>query len=624
MDKTKNPVVGNEQGQLSSLSAILNNKDVTLNCMQLLNLIDIYFGSETHGNRELDTSSHATIICCYPCVACSKQFMFEDSLNLHLERHCVLISMYCVACNKTKFFYNKCKFKYHIYSHKNQLTEPIYQNVSIQMLPVEKINSHRESKIYMKISNFILNTNGGGYAVGTPLNQNSPVNAVQITNFLTNLQSSGHRLVQCFVCNAVFETYADLKAHFNKDILETTSSANCNTCSTDIFNDIQQGLNASKKSTDQNTEFLNRFLIEKLKFSSHCSLIANINLQLNKFTCFADSPKANEVFIMQNRSTDTMVCPECGLAFPLKTVQHLYIFRVHLVNQCAYTLRHKIAKCMDTTCSFTFKHKLDLQAHWTNVHIKRLKYCDICHTSVTKYVYMNTNSDIKKHFAEYHADNLNATECIRTVYCSDYPLDPKSSRTGNNESCSFDNWKMCRQHYTHKINDYCDQPVTYCFLCNRNVASVKFNGHLQTVHETNALLTCTQCGILKESETTLDDHMARAHSIDREAVFLNECRVPIDEYLYQCFNCKLIFLFKTDFSHNCMKKELKTQTNQLNYFSPIYLKFNALSKVKGLLDFVLLAIQSSHHGRISTSEYPFEFAITQKIFFLIASRKPLN
>ena len=79
---------------------------------------------------------------------------------------------------------------------------------------------------------------------------------------------------------------------------------------------------------------------------------------------------------------------------------------------------------------------------------------------------------------------------------------------------------------------------------------------------------------------SLEEHLNSVHKNFKNS-HLNLIHISYDEYLYQCFNCKLFFASTCNFSHNCMENDLKSNSSHTNYFSPIYIKFSSTRKLKG-------------------------------------------
>jgi hypothetical protein len=141
-DKTEKPNNLNSILKYDSLKS-----DVAYNNLQLINFIDWYFKSnnlnydcdQQINSTTLPVSKNRSSFFCYPCIACSSNFYYEASLHLHLERRTVYIKIFCVKCNVFKTFFNRCKLVYHLYSHKNFLIEPLYKQITIDLIPVEKL-----------------------------------------------------------------------------------------------------------------------------------------------------------------------------------------------------------------------------------------------------------------------------------------------------------------------------------------------------------------------------------------------------------------------------------------------------------------------------------------------------
>jgi hypothetical protein len=138
------------------ITRVLNNQEVLLNSVQLINFIHFYFDDQQQQQNVsmknaaqpmdvstppmFDSGNQQLISICFPCIACSYKFKFEQTFHQHLDRRSILIRLYCTKCQTYKTFFNKCKLFYHIYSHKAHLLDPMYKQLQIELIPFEKMN----------------------------------------------------------------------------------------------------------------------------------------------------------------------------------------------------------------------------------------------------------------------------------------------------------------------------------------------------------------------------------------------------------------------------------------------------------------------------------------------------
>lgn len=501
-----------------------NNDEIVYNCIQLMNLIESYFQEsddtkpykwdiDHHTNVENEDNERTTFHC-FPCIACTSNFYYEQSLNQHLERRTIYIRLYCLKCEVYKTFFNKCKLYYHLYSHKNYLIEPIYKNLLIELIPIEKLNLNKQT--FNLDSCDILD-----------LTHDDMLN---IEQFQAQLKNNNYKLYKCLICDAVFFTLANLKHHYShsKQIyLNSTNQLDLNENNDDTYNFngsttttttinqtddcIKRNLYFNNIETNYNNslinvknKLLNRFNYKNFKFASRCNLVTNLNLIYNKFQL-----NSNDVFVAEY----DLICPECGLCF-----NNMNIFRTHLISQCLYAIKTFQIKCMHKNCNYIYRSKRLAIDHWTNKHIKSLKYCDLCHQNGHKVYFMSNNlgvvnsnvvddemfvienvdidndKQIERHFYDKHADisQFNVKEYVKILYkcdCCDAGID-------SNTLSTFETWKSCRKHYVQKLNKY----INYinCFICEKNFNFNRYYSHLLTTHKINNLIFCIQCGHIDE------------------------------------------------------------------------------------------------------------------------------
>jgi hypothetical protein len=477
----------------ATLNLLKTSNEHSYNSLQLINFIDDYFKS--HDCNTLTTQPTTTTrsaFFCYPCIACSTNFYHEQSLHCHLERRTVYIKVFCIKCDVIKTFFNRCKLVYHIYSHKNNLTEPLYKHISIEIVPVEKLTSNKQQpKLNLDNVNITDLTNDD-------LNN--------LENFQTKLKLNNLRLYKCLICNALFFTCNDLKEHYQNskklylkssnqpdleenDYMDKSTIDLLSTSTLYSHDDEVITRNLYLNNIENKLQVTDKFSISKLKFSSRCSLVANLNFIFNKFNLYSSSTIED--------STMLLICPECGLGFSKDYIDN---FRNHLISQCFYSIKNFRIRCMQKNCSFICKSKRLTIDHWTQRHVKLFKYCELCSKKGLKVMFNNSsvfeneeivdkkNDDdeivIEKHFNEKHLDSgQNFKQFIKTIYKCECTSSPE---------CTFDTWKFCRKHYMQKLN----KSINYinCFICDKNFNFLRYQQHMLTSHKIKKVTFCSQCG----------------------------------------------------------------------------------------------------------------------------------
>ena len=509
----------NSNADVASKLNLSSNTEISYNSLQLLNFIDDYFKSDTIKSFNCDErvansdsklkSKKRLAFFCYPCIACSSNYYYEQSLHLHLERRTAQIKVFCIKCNAFKTFFNRCKLIYHLYSHKNFLIEPLYKQLSIDLLPIEKLITTNKTKINLDAIDILGLTSD---------------DLSNLENFQKKLKLKDFMLFKCLICDAVFFNSDDLKEHFQKGKSAfLTSTGQYDLKESDYMDKFtseslipfkEDGQEITRNIYLNNIENLiannginsdlDKFSMNKLKYASRCSLIANLNMIFNKFNIFSsDSSQIDSMML---------ICPECGLCFSRGKLEN---FRNHLISQCFYSIKNFRIKCMHKNCEFICKTKKLAIDHWSQKHIKVVKYCEICHRNGLKVNFIqesdneniNENEEdedsednqqinkdekteklIEKHFMEKHKEILlkNIDQFVKTIYECECTL----------PECTFETWKLCRKHYVQKLNKIINS-IT-CFICEKNFNFIKYKHHLLSAHKIKNLTICDTCSYLTE------------------------------------------------------------------------------------------------------------------------------
>ena len=443
-----------------------------------------------------------------------------------------------MKCDSYKTFFNRCKLLYHVYSHKTYLTEPIYRELSIDMIQLEKAFALNERSSSAS-SNFDIND-------VTNVMPITDQNRIKINEFLSKLEENNYEAIKCYVCDALFFDVEQLKAHYlnskqlNKDSNTKTTTITSNVLNEFEFDDESTELNETtmdldsssdtlssndtiqqsaavtayikdveccyKKSCDpklfekyslseEDIELINKFSYKRLQFSTKCSMLANLNLLYNNFFLYPET-KAEAGHLRHIEIP--LICSECGICINLNSsnkTSHIKTqienFRNHLVTQCYYSISYFKQKCMKPECNFVFSSKKEYVEHWSDKHIRKVKYCVLCGPDDEKrYLKSDTEAHIHKHLSDNHKEVLNVANNTKLFVKDLFICECQK------ELCSFDIWKLCRKHYMQKLGI----SMTYinCFLCKKNIHYPRLRSHLLTSHKIKSPVICNQCGLVDE------------------------------------------------------------------------------------------------------------------------------
>ncbi|XP_041975718.1 zinc finger protein 532-like isoform X2 [Aricia agestis] len=73
----------------------------------------------------------------YLCTDCGDKFIFESSLNTHVNRKSMKITYMCRHCSQLKIFFNRCKLLSHIRSHSFKTATINVSDLNVEPLPLE-------------------------------------------------------------------------------------------------------------------------------------------------------------------------------------------------------------------------------------------------------------------------------------------------------------------------------------------------------------------------------------------------------------------------------------------------------------------------------------------------------
>ena len=515
------------------VSRALANNDLTLNCVQFINLINFYFeGKDEASEEKLGTNA---IYTCFPCIACSSHFSFEHTFHLHLERRSILVRFFCIQCNTFKTFYNKCKLVYHVYSHKMFLFEPIYKAIKIEAISLERLSMSKERNIEL-----------GGRKSEATLAQLLASNRVQsndneqIKLFLKRILVNKFLLYRCGVCDALFFDPRELKAHYSKSMgaelnlhrpalnrrmgfkalkLKYSSAFDPN-----MFDFLTKNNDSEHdEKTDLFISEMNQYSFKKLQFSTRCAGLAAINL--------IDGDQQSSKRERVNTQPSALICPECGLSFDPSTQAEN--FRTHLIHECFFNTKYDYGqvKCPSKSCNLISESSAEFVSHWSKCHLIKQHLCDLCEKSGTRYAFRDegnehssdisskasnavkqilkdeeglgpeiaeptlspsTIAEINKHFFEKHR-NMQVT--LKLIYRCTCKSEDKEMG-GEIETCVHTSWKACYKHILNLMS--ISISTTSCIVCKKQISSEQYPAHLKDEHQLEKVCICPFCGVLGE------------------------------------------------------------------------------------------------------------------------------
>lgn len=566
--------------KIELINKILHDDQLCLTSLQLINFINYYFQDNS---EEIDPVINHNISIIFPCIACSAKFSYEQTFHLHLDRRAVYIKLYCIECKQYKVFFNKCKLFYHVYSHKNNLFQPIYRHVQIDQIPLDKAISqnpkHLASVQYLLSS--IQSLKQTDLNINLSINNKFKLNEQdlsQIKLFLKRLYTNRFLVYKCCVCDALFLDYKDLKLHFvqSKKIDSEYSAHSARNYFKILKEKFSQGRIGD--ADESGLDLLNSFSLEKLQYSIKCSQLVNLSLIDVNF-------KLSQSSAMNRQS---LVCPECGLLFDYSmNKNYVELFRLHLKYDCLFTLRYDLDEynCVFDSCKFTFTTVNQMLNHWVSDHVIKGHKCEFCVNDET--VFYDTEkqeanlsahliSQINKHYFEKHRNEPVRLKTYIECQCR------KGGLCDADKCDSFTSLKACKSHLIDQINK--SMVSIDCFMCKKYVLCKDYVAHIKSEHGEQRVYVCPECGPCQGQEPTLHIHIIRNHlskSSHKKSHFLLMNEVDIakrtDIYVYLCLNCRLFFSSESKLCHNCWS--LAQPINSPNYFSPIYLKINVCKAV---------------------------------------------
>jgi hypothetical protein len=485
------------------IQRVLNNNELALNSLQLINFIQFYFDDEQENSYNsccLNNLSQSAVdlnqlykqdytnseqlqlsSTCYPCMACSSEFSFEQTFQLHLERRTILARLYCSECASAKTFYNKCKLMYHIYSHKQRMFEPIYHQLSIECIPMDRLNATRERTVDLGPLSFnsnlalnedhdlmnmiasILSTSSSAISTSSSnalkidhsANGNSmqqdETEQVRIRLFLKQLLKNKFLLYKCRVCEAIFFSLIELREHF---------------------------------ALSKRFETANSFA--RLKELHESSLIDRARLMskltnLFQFSSFNKKRKSSEL----------------GVSSPINNNNQRANQNISYLNELNNNNDNEVKKRKTKKNSIEIEQEFDELKHLNSFidtlnsfSFSKLHYSTRC-SMLAAMNLLNFN------FEPYPISNGGASENSSFI-----SLSPPSILICPECGLSFDKMGLFRIHLFNEcvsslFRSNSTISTVNCFICSKTIPNELMRTHLKTAHCLDAFCICPLCGLIK-------------------------------------------------------------------------------------------------------------------------------
>ncbi len=438
--------------KLSIITQALKNNELVLNCVQFVNLIDLYFeddlttnntecnktktnnesnnflydskhcdtSASSNSDLKLSTETTSMTTTCFPCIVCSNRFSFEQTFHLHLERRSILIRFYCIKCQAYKSFYNKCKLLYHVYSHKMYLFEPIYKSIKIESITMDRLNLSKERNIDFTCCINISFTNEldelfsdtASAPFLADLNESlimTRSNRVQLNDnenikmFLKRLIQNNFLLFRCSICDALFFDLKELKIHYYKSQqheLEnlnsiTNNGSTNNPITTQVINNTNQ-TNRRYIYKNLKQKYISSFSKQTFNFLTENNLISNNDYLIKTFVNALNDISAKKL----------QFSTRCSTLANMNLISNIYQFYMPANNLSGANNRQLI--CPE--CGITFDSKTqqeNFRLHLVYECLFTSKYdCGQIKCSAHKcnYIAQSVN-DFVAHWSKIHIKN---------------------------------------------------------------------------------------------------------------------------------------------------------------------------------------------------------------------------
>lgn len=109
-----------------------------------------------------------------------------------------------------------------------------------------------------------------------------------------------------------------------------------------------------------------------------CYTLALLNTFTSSFKLYKSAEE--ETIVTGTTANQPLICPECGLSFDSRTREGHNRFRLHLIHECLYTLKHQVheLRCPIRGCLFSTDSEQQFVAHYSQLHLVKRFECNLC------------------------------------------------------------------------------------------------------------------------------------------------------------------------------------------------------------------------------------------------------
>lgn len=254
----------------------------------------------------------------HKCNACGDSFLFESSLDYHIQRRSLMITTYCDTCKVHLMFYNKCQLHKHISSHKYSVTDLAHEikKAKVKPLPKEMMPVVNGKKfVYQEMPEDFVSDRQ------RKLDENSKITSPKKNADKVENKDSHQSLPMCLECKREYNSYEEIDEHYGRCLTEVSPANLCAVC--------------------------------KMHLPSKCSLSAHRRLHIAK--------------------TKPFVCPECGHDCSAMTWD---AFQNHLYAKCLHFSR--VVKYTCPICKAAYDNLSVIEQHIITAHGEAYYKCQSC------------------------------------------------------------------------------------------------------------------------------------------------------------------------------------------------------------------------------------------------------
>lgn len=236
-------------------------------------------------------------------------------------------------------------------------------------------------------------------------------------------------------------------------------------------------------------------------------------------------------------NTDSKMCDECGVMFPMKSPRHRQLYKQHLKE---HFYKNFVCDCPGSDSFATLKEK---EVHY-RLHHSKLKYelCPQCGISILSY-------RLKKHLTEEHGEAKEASSKKETTL-------KKEPATDKQNACP-----VCGRLFkggNHLSFHMTTHEKVKCMICNLEmIGRGTLRSHIRNFHsnisERKAMgARCEECNISFKCPSDEKQHMLRKHT-------------PESEWPFGCEHCERRFVKKVFLRDHIIQVHLKTRPYKCRY-----------------------------------------------------------